>query len=267
MKNIKRNCLGIYFILSVTSFCFSQEVNVAEEAITLPDVSTVISDGAIKAGKSAVPDYSEVLPKTEIDAELLPQLPDSENIAVEEEKVEMLKATSEKDVYAEGIAGCGLPGFFIGNFSVYRQSGNNPFKISFMHEGASGYARNALTAGYFDRNTEISAEKTFTTNTMKFYMAGSYKTLADGMQNKVENISDVTKEIMSASFLYDWKLPKGFGINSKIEGDWYKRFACVVGEPVTPILDYGKDISTLEFVPINNNLLLISCCLVLKYNA
>ena len=31
MKNIKRNCLGIYFILSVTSFCFSQEVNVAEE--------------------------------------------------------------------------------------------------------------------------------------------------------------------------------------------------------------------------------------------
>lgn len=249
MKNIKRNCLGIYFVLSVTSFCFSQEVNVAEEAITLPDVSTVISDGAIKAGKSAVPDYSEVLPKTEIDAELLPQLPDSENIAVEEEKVEMLKATSEKDVYAEGIAGCGLPGFFIGNFSVYRQSGNNPFKISFMHEGASGYARNALTAGYFDRNTEISAEKTFTTNTMKFYMAGSYKTLADGMQNKVENISDVTKEIMSASFLYDWKLPKGFGINSKIEGDWYKRFACVVGEPVTPILDYGKDISTLEFVP------------------
>ena len=93
MKNIKRNYLGIYFILSVTSFCFSQEVNVAEEAITLPDVSTVISDGAIKAGKSAVPDYSEVLPRTEINAELLPQLPDSENIAVEEEKVDIDEIT------------------------------------------------------------------------------------------------------------------------------------------------------------------------------
>lgn len=249
MKKCKRIYLGIGFVLFISSLSFSQDASSDEDAITLPDVSTVVSGGAIKAGKSAVPDYSEVLPKNSSDSEIMPEFPNSENIAIEENKIDIIKASSEKDVYAEGLAGCGIPGFFMGNFSIYRQSGNNPFKISFLHESASGYARNSLTSGFFDRNTEILAEKTFTTDTMKFYMAGSYKTLADGLQNKEENISDVTKEIMLASFFYDWNLPKGFGLHSKINGDWYKRYACVVGSTGDDILEYGKYISTLGFTP------------------
>ena len=55
----------------------AQNVNDSENAeITLPDVSTVISGGAPKVGKSAVPDFSAVLPKTE-GTEIVPRMPEA----------------------------------------------------------------------------------------------------------------------------------------------------------------------------------------------
>ena len=49
----------------------------AEEAIELPDVTTVVSGGAITAGKDSVPDYSPTLPTSEDGRVSLPQIADN----------------------------------------------------------------------------------------------------------------------------------------------------------------------------------------------
>ncbi|MBQ6780558.1 MAG: hypothetical protein IJP62_04925 [Treponema sp.] len=49
----------------------------AEESIELPDVTTVVSGGAITAGKDSVPDYSPVLPSAEDGRVSLPQVADN----------------------------------------------------------------------------------------------------------------------------------------------------------------------------------------------
>ncbi|MDE7383134.1 MAG: hypothetical protein K2M99_04525, partial [Treponemataceae bacterium] len=53
----------------------SSALSEAEEEIALPDVSTVISGGAPKVGKSAIPDFSEIFPSAET-AEVVPRLPE-----------------------------------------------------------------------------------------------------------------------------------------------------------------------------------------------
>ena len=49
----------------------------AEEAIELPDVTTVVSGGAITAGKDSVPNYSPALPTVENGRVSLPQVADN----------------------------------------------------------------------------------------------------------------------------------------------------------------------------------------------
>ena len=98
MKKCKRIYLGIGFVLFISSLSFSQDASSDEDAITLPDVSTVVSGGAIKAGKSAVPDYSEVLPKNSSDSEIMPEFPNSENIKninLPKDYVSMIRRTIE----------------------------------------------------------------------------------------------------------------------------------------------------------------------------
>ena len=45
-----------------------------EEAIELPEVTTVVSGESIKAGKEAVPDYKEILPDTSSSELELPEM-------------------------------------------------------------------------------------------------------------------------------------------------------------------------------------------------
>lgn len=250
MKKCKKNCLLVSCFLCLCNlFVFSQNNEQTEESIILPDVSTVISGGAIKAGKSSVPDYSLILPEASNEPQIIPQLPDTDNLESNTEKAEVLLEVKEKDVYAEGLTGCGMPGYFIGNFSIYRESGNNPFKISFMHEATSGYAGNSLTSGYFDRNTQVMAEKTFSTDSMKFHFDVAYKTIANGLQNKAENINDVTKETILLGVDYDFNLPHGMFLGTNIDGSWYKRYASVVGQSIIPIDEYKKNVSIIDFIP------------------
>ena len=64
MENfMNKFCKKVLFCsLLISSFAFAEETeNIEEHEITLPDVSTVIYGGAIKVGKSAVPDYSQIL--------------------------------------------------------------------------------------------------------------------------------------------------------------------------------------------------------------
>lgn len=219
----------------------------ASEEISLPDVSTVISGGAPKAGKSAVPDYAAVLPKTE-GTEIVPQMPDAGSAGLTADSVSVASAPREKSVYAEGVAGLGFPGFFTGDFSIYRQSGANPFRITFGHETVSGYAWNALTSGYFDKKTHIDAEKTFSTEKTNLLIRGAYLSMDNGLQNESVCISDVTKELLEAGATFSIDFSDALSLSASVSGDWYKRYGTVVAA-ADPLEDFEKNVSIVDLNP------------------
>lgn len=225
----------------------AQNVNDSENAeITLPDVSTVISGGAPKVGKSAVPDFSAVLPKTE-GTEIVPRMPEAGSAEQTSSSVLLAAAPLEKTIYAEGVAGLGLPGFFTGNFSIYRQTGANPFKITFGHETVNGYANHSLNSGYFDKNTHIDAEKTFSTRKTSLFLYGAYHSEDNGLQNKSDFISDVTKDQLGAGISFDVRFTDDVSLKTSLKGDWYKRYGTVVGD--ASLDDYEEKASILDFNP------------------
>jgi hypothetical protein len=221
----KKNC--IFCVL----FLVSGVVLSAQAEMTLPDVTTVVSGDSLTAGKNAVPDFSDVLPGTPGGKEVLPELPDvtvSGNAGADEA---VSKTEPENSVYAEGLAGGGLPGFFTGRFSVYRSAGKDPFRIGFNYESADGYARNAFTDGYYDRTVKISGEKTVTAENAVYTFNGNYESDGDGLQNTCPGFYDVTKQTIGGKADAVWTLPNGFGLKSHLDTDWYNRFAGITGSP------------------------------------
>lgn len=245
---MKKNVLFVAIVFAIFGSANLSAQN-ADEAIMLPDVSTEIQGGAPKAGKSAVPDYSSVIPERQT-SELVPRLPDavlSDDSSIQA-NISNQNETS-KSIYAEGLAGVGYPGFFTGNFSVYNQTGPNPFKIAFSHETLNGYARNDLTSGFFDRNTQIEAEKTFSFDKANLVFSGLYKSLTDGLQNQSENISDVTRDFMSAGGDFSVSLPKNLELSANLNGSWYKRYGTIIGNPQSEIPDFAEQINLVDLIP------------------
>ena len=148
--------LAIFTAIFTGGILFSQETEELDE-ISLPDVSTVISGGAPKVGKSAISDFSDVLPSSDSETEdFIPRLPEtSETGTLNSDAV--LKTSPEKSIYVEGLAGGGFPGFIAGNFKIYRETGLSPFVVEFGHESANGYSGRNLSSAYSDLEKFISA--------------------------------------------------------------------------------------------------------------
>lgn len=244
----KNRLLLICAVIFLSSAVSAQDADVSgNEEISLPDVSTVISGGAPKVGKSAVPDYAAVLPKTE-GTEIVPRMPDAGAAGQTAESVAAMVSPQEKSVYAEGVAGLGYPGFFTGDFSIYRQSGANPFRITFGHETVSGYASHSLTSGYFDKKTHIDAEKTFSTEKTNLFIRGMYLSVDNGLQNSSDYLRDVTKELLGAGATFDITFSDAVFLSASLSGDWYKRYGAVV-RAENELMDFEKDVSILDLNP------------------
>lgn len=240
--------LAIFTAVFAGGILFSQETDELDE-ISLPDVSTVISGGAPKVGKSAISDFSDVLPSADSEIEdFIPRLPEtSETGTLNSDAV--LKTSPEKSIYVEGLAGGGFPGFIAGNFKIYRETGLNPFVVEFGHESANGYSGRNLSSAYSDRNTFISADKVFKTENLKIDINGRFEATDNGLQNKFENISNVTKENLGAGFSLEKEIPHGMELVFSALGDWYKRYSTITGTPAIKIEDYAKNVGLLYFDP------------------
>ena len=254
---MKKNKLlfSIFFVCTVCNFLVAQASENLDEnldEISLPEVSTVVSGGVPKVGKSAVPDFTQILPS---DAEgradsIVPQFPKLSVSEKDSTDVDAVKnAVETKDVYVEGLAGGGFPGFYIGDFSIYRQSGMNPFKISFSHKSSNGFAGNSLTDGFFQKNTEIGAQKTFSDKTKKLDLSANYSSFNDGLQSNVSSISDVSKEELDVKVAYSHDFKNNLYLIADFGGDWYNRFACIVDKNENQIEPFEKYISVLHFSP------------------
>src|SRR5574344_132949 len=200
----------------------------AGDQIQLPDVTTTVSGDSLTAGKNAVPDFTVTLPDANNTTAPLPELPAAKSDSVTEEPEADLSSASDKAIYAEGLIGAGYPGYFNGDFSIYKSSGDNPFKLQFSHVSANGYGTHAAADGFFDNNTALSGEKQITFKNTVFNLSASYDTMAHGMQSLSKCFFDNTKQTIVTSDSVKWTLPHGFAITLGAGANWYSRYAGMI---------------------------------------
>lgn len=214
---------AIAFLMPLSMF--AADTNTTEQKIQLPDVTTVVTGDSLTAGKNAIPDFSDVTPSTDEATTPLPQLPDAKSDNVKEEPEADLSYGSERNLYAEGLIGCGFPGYFSGDFSIYKSSGDNPFKLRFYHESANDYGTHTAAKGFFTGTTELSGTKKFTLKNVILNIGATYNTGVNGMQNLSTCFFDDTKQTVSSQNNVTWMLPLNFSITLQADGSYYSRYA------------------------------------------
>ena len=217
------------------------------DEISLPAVTTVISGQTLTAGKEAVPDFNNVLPGPETAAAPIPELPAEKTDVPQPSETAVQKQDAEKDIYAEGLVGGGYPGYFTGNFSLYRSKGENPFLLKFAHESASGYAGKAFTDGYFDAQTDVFGKKTLTAGSTVWNFTGSYNNAENGFQSVSSAFYDMTKQTLAGGFSADTACTENFMLYTAVSGDWYNRYGGKAQDITVP--DAQKNVSMLSFDP------------------
>ena len=212
-------CAALTYGLSL----FAQNAQTNDQ-LELPDVTTVINTENLKVENDALPDFNDVLEISGESGTVTVVLPDVDN---QDTQVDVVteKSSEEKSVFAEGQIGGGYPFLFEGNFSVFRQTGDNPFKISFNHDSAAGSAGHSLNDGYFDSLTSMDLEKKLTHKNFEWTVDGSYKRIENGLQNKAEDVSSVNQNLISGNTEILWKLPKGNFIGLGLSAKDYIRYA------------------------------------------
>ena len=123
--------------LFVVMFAFCAALGFAQnnedEKIQLPEMTTTVSGDTIVAGRDAVPDFSKVVPSAGEEKNIMPKLPGEHIVYDDGAEPEANFFTGEnKNVYAQGLVGGGFPGDFIGDFSVFKDSNTDPFRIEFL---------------------------------------------------------------------------------------------------------------------------------------
>lgn len=197
--------------------------NNPEEEIELPEVTTVISGGALTAGKDAVPDFSKVLPDRSSGQIVLPVM--NENRNENASTVYAGKSLSDdQSLFAEGKIGGGWPFCFTGDFSVYRTTGNSPFEISFKHDNAEGFGGKKSSEGFFERSTQINGEKKWIGNSGEYKLGASYSSKNDGFQGKSLTFTDTLKNNFSGIAGACWKFNGGGYISTGARSFYYNRY-------------------------------------------
>lgn len=216
-----------FSLCSVLAFSVFAE----ETEILLPDLTTVItgSEKVTKVQNEIELTEDIVIPPGS--GEVVPELPEVDLERNEKDLIVDIH-DSEKNVFAEGKIGAGLPGNFTGDFSLYRTSGKSPFRVSFMSDSCSGYAGNKLSSGYSDSKTEISAEKTISIRNIAWNFGGLYKAEENGLQGKSNEISEINNRVYNTSGKFAWALPHGFVFSSGLDFDGYIRFADLIPESI-----------------------------------
>ena len=219
MKKIyKFSTIAFTFIFAGTSL-FAQNIE-------LPDVTTVIEGDTIKAGLDTLPSFSDVLVVEGNSGKVVPKLPEVE--APEASPApSAATGTEEKTIFAEGLIGGGYPGLFTGNFSVFRMTGESPFKLEFNYDSSNGYANHSLTDCFYDRNAKLFVEKNYKKDKLYWGVNGLYQTSNDGLQNQIEGISSLNQEIYDINGNISYELGKGFSAGGDLDINFYNRFADV----------------------------------------
>ncbi len=245
IKNISKKSLLFCAAMGFSIFAGGLSAQEAE-SIELDDLTTVIKSGSLVAEEDALPDFSDVVEKPSGSGSIVPKLPD----VTVQEKPSVADASAgkkEKSVFAEGKVGGGYPAFFYGDFSVYRLSGQNPFFIGFDHNSAAGYSGHSLKDGYKDSTTGINLKKTIQKNRALVNLKGDYQVLVNGLQNKVNGMSDITQNDVSGGGDFTWQFNDIFSAGASLDAEFYNRYSAITGSD--SFEDYLKNVSVFGISP------------------
>ncbi len=253
MKEINTKLIASVALVSLLTAgsLFAQEdtSSSSEENIVLPEVTTTVSGDSLTAGKDSLPDFTKILPSHEDGVGLLPQLPGVTAVEIPEEPEAVLEAAPERAVYAQGLLGAGYPGYFIGDFSIYKSSGDDPFLLQFTHTQSNGYGQKLAGDGFFDTDTTMLGEKTFTIGAFSFATGASYNTFKYGLQRQSPVFSDMNFQDISLSEKITLTLPAGFTLGFDMPGHWYHRYAGVIKNDGS-FTDLERDSTALILSPL-----------------
>lgn len=189
--------------------------------------------------QDTLPDYADALPDAPSEPPPVIKedtVPQSSGLGAADDSTLSAKTYNQsqaqkKTIWADGIIGLTFPLFVIGDFSIYRQTGNDPFEISFGHESMTGYNNKPLQKGYFDHATHIDAEKTFSRGAHTVFINAFYNSNDTGLQSKSDYITDVAKINLGAKVQYivNFKeaTPKSstsFALDTTLGLSWYARY-------------------------------------------
>ena len=243
-----------YIVLSsVFVWCiiplFAQEVS-ADSQIELPDLTTVVAGGQETDDFAPPPSFDDVLDIPYNSGDLVPVLP-SISAGDESDVVAAGGQSDQKDIYAQGEIGGGYPAAFTGDFEIARLYGADPFKISFKHNSAAGYAGHNLADDYKEGQTSISLEKDFIRKNLRWGFSGLYEDRGNGLQSKVENISAYNQDSIGLAANLLWSLPKDFYLGFDVDSQFYYRFSELTkaGESAAVVPQWIKNTSRVTVNP------------------
>lgn len=225
MKNYKG--IFTFLIAGAGAFLLAPQFLSAEN-IELPEVTTIITGESEKADSDALPDFTDVLKLPAGSGDIEPLLPGTDASGTDEVAATKMPAP-EKTVFAEGYIGGGYPTLFMGNISVYRSSGDSPFRFVFDHDSAIGYSNHSLTENYSDRTTKLEINKAYKKNGLAWNFGGVYKTCADGLQGNVllnnQKVSYLNRDSYKADGAISYEFSNGFVTGAQADFDFYNRYA------------------------------------------
>lgn len=243
--------LLLFVLLFCGFFIFAQsqaDDQPAETEIELPDVTTVISGGALVAGKDSVPDYKKILPDKNTGTVQLPVMDSVQEGKLTSRQYEQ-NFSDEKTVYAQGKVGGGFPFCFTGDFDIYRILGNSPFRISFFHRNYEDFADKKASDGYFFRNTGLEAEKKFLGEKCEFVFSGWYKNQDAGLQSKSNVFTDYLWNDLGATLNSLWNFENGWNLSLGFQGSYFNRYGIKVSKDVVFEEEWQKNAKYLSLVP------------------
>lgn len=248
---MKKIILSILLCELSLSFIFSQESIIEDETqINLPEMTTTVMGDTITAGKDALPEFSEILPPASRGSEILPVLPGVESNSFEEEPVVDFGSGNERSVFAQGLIGAGLPGYFTGDFSIYKSAEQNPFSLEFYHLTQNGYGSNTAAEGFFNNNTFLKGNKSWSLNNFSFDFGGEYNTKTFGLQDESQIFYDLNSQTVDGIFEAEWTLPKGFLFTGKLDGEYYNRYGGIRDqEKCNTIFEQEKELKVFDMNP------------------
>lgn len=216
----------IVLICSFSGFLAAQNQpqNEPMDSVVLPDVTTEISSEEIQIDKDVIPDFSGALPADFSITDTLPKVLDFNDSVEEKNNFAFTKNKDTRKVFMEGLMSFGYPYLFLGDFSVYGID-SNPFALNFVHDSLGGYGLNGYESGFFDSFTELSAEKTFSSDKIKGNLRGSYSAKDNGLQGQSTLYDDVNRRNFSVDFDSDILLGKMFSAQIGLQGNWFSRYA------------------------------------------
>lgn len=213
------NMKKLYTVLIFFSFIFCG----FSQDIELPDISTDIVSDSVNVSDDDLPDFKNRVTNIDSSGNIVPELPQIES--PETETLSSFESSETKNLFAEGLVGGGFPALFRCDFSLFRLYGTEPFSLKFSHNSAAGYTGESLSADFFDRDTSLEIQKSFSKNKFSFSIDGSYNSLAEGLQNQTPLFTSLNKEFVSADADFQFDFSEYFSLEFNLPSYFYTRYS------------------------------------------